>query len=746
MNLRRFLLAGAGVLLVVTVALWGGSITSWLRAPPTAGAPDGWQAQKPEFLALAQQLRDSTNPYQGRGKLDAIRAAVEDPRTERRERVIARSNLAAEHLRFGDEEAALEQIRRALVEARNPTPGLIRLRALAYLRQAEVRNCVKRHNSDCCIFPLKEGAVHVDRGPALAARDAYLAYLKLLPAIPGNAPREAEILAARWLLNIAYMALDEYPEQVPAAYLIPPEVFESEYDIGRFVDVAPRLGVGAVDLAGGVIVDDIDGDGLLDIVSSTSDAQGPLKAWRNAGDGTFEDRSAASRLDDQLGGLNIVGADYDNDGYVDILVLRGGWLLDQGKMRKSLLHNNRDGTFTDVTRAAGVALPEAPTQAAAWADFDNDGWLDLYVCNESRIETGAVQADFPSNLFHSRRDGTFVDVAQEAGVTNDRYCKGVAAGDYDNDGDMDLYLSNLTKNRLYRNDGGLRFTDVAETLAVTEPDDRSFATWFFDYDNDGWLDLWVGGYSGTIAEVVADMLGQENSGGRPRLYRNLGNGGFADVTREMGLDHTWLPMGANFGDLDNDGWLDLYLGTGDPAFESLMPNIALRNDRGLRFQDVTQSAGLGHLQKGHGTAFADIDNDGDQDIYHQLGGFFPADRFANALFRNPGHGRHFLTIELVGVQTQRMAVGARIAVVLETPAGPRTLHRAAGCVSSFGGSPRRQEIGLGDATAIRSVEVYWPTSGLRQVFDDVPLDRFVRITEGAGRIELLSLAKFEMGG
>jgi hypothetical protein len=311
---------------------------------------------------------------------------------------------------------------------------------------------------------------------------------------------------------------------------------------------------------------------------------------------------------------------------------------------------------------------------------------------------------------------------------------------------MDLYVSNAGLNRLYRNNGDMTFTDVAGRLGVTEPAGRSFATWFFDYDNDGWLDLWVGAYSASIAELAAEYLGQHPQAAWPRLYRNNGDGTFTDKTRDLGLERVFLPMGANFGDFDNDGWLDIYLGTGDPGYETLMPNVALRNDAGRRFQDVTQSGGLGHLQKGHGIGFADLDNDGDQDVYHQLGAFYPGDAFRNALFLNPGHGNRFLVLELVGQRTNRMATGARIKVVLDTPSGARELHRAVGSVSSFGGSPRRQEIGLGDATAVSSVEVSWPVSGERQVFRGVPLDSFQRIVEGEAELVPFHPTRLRLGG
>ena len=214
------------------------------------------------------------------------------------------------------------------------------------------------------------------------------------------------------------------------------------HDPGRdpkYYERYPRdTGPEVLDLCGGAIVEDFDGDGLLDIVSSTFDIEGPLKYFRNQGDGTFEDRAAVSRLDDQLGGLNCVAADYDNDGDVDILVLRGAWLLHDGRIRNSLLRNEGDGTFFDVTSAAGLAGPAAPTQAAVWGDFDLDGDLDLYVGNETFGRGSSF--DNPSQLFENLGDGTFRDIAPKAGVTNDIFSKGVTAGDDDNDGDPDLYV------------------------------------------------------------------------------------------------------------------------------------------------------------------------------------------------------------------------------------------------------------------------------------------------------------------
>ena len=292
----------------------------------------------------------------------------------------------------------------------------------------------------------------------------------------------------------------------------------------------------------------------------------------------------------------------------------------------------------------------------------------------------------------------------------------------------------------------MTFGDVTSKLQLQEPSGQSFATWFFDYDNDGWQDLFVAAYQSTNDDIAADYLGVPHGGVSPCLYRNRGDGTFEESAAALGLAHAYLPMGANFGDIDNDGFLDIYLATGRPDFAALMPNVMLWNRNGTVFEDVTFSTGLGHLQKGHGVAFADIDNDGDQDIFHQLGGFYPGDEFHNALFRNDpsdsDHDHPFVTLKLHGTRCNRQATGARIRVVVQTPEALREFHRAVGFVSSFGGSPSRQEIGLGAATKIDRIEIVWPGPGAHDApttIRNVPLNSFIEITQvedGFRRLDL----------
>ncbi|MGH9367836.1 MAG: CRTAC1 family protein, partial [Thermoanaerobaculia bacterium] len=261
---------------------------------------------------------------------------------------------------------------------------------------------------------------------------------------------------------------------------------------------------------------------------------------------------------------------------------------------------------------------------------------------------------------------------------------------------------------------------------------------FFDYDNDGRLDLFVADYGAPLEEVVGVFFGRRVAGGHPRLYRNEGNGRFRDASAEAGLTDPLLPMGSNYGDLDNDGFLDFYLGTGLPSFESLLPNRMYRNVAGRRFEDVTFSGGFGHLQKGHGVVFADVDEDGDQDVFEQMGGAYPGDAYPSVLYRNPGNGNSWVKLRLVGGRSNRSAVGTRIEIVVPAnEGGTRSLFRTVGAASSFGGSPFRQEIGLGPARTIARIEVLWPSTGLRQIFRDVAPERSYEIREGEGALRAL---------
>ena len=273
----------------------------------------------------------------------------------------------------------------------------------------------------------------------------------------------------------------------------------------------------------------------------------------------------------------------------------------------------------------------------------------------------------------------------------------------------------------------------------------SFPCWFWDFDNDGDLDLYVASYEAGIEHLAASYLGLPHDAEMARLYRNDGTGGFADVAADFNLVHPTTPMGSNFGDIDNDGFLDFYLGTGDVHYEDLMPNMLYRNDAGRRFLDVTAASGTGHLQKGHGIAFADFDNDGDQDVFAEMGGAYPGDRYSDSLYENPGFGNRWLSVRLVGTSSNRSAIGVRIMVGVAAPDGPRSIYKSVGSGGSFGANPLRQTIGLGDAVRIEKLEVHWPATGQTQLFADVPMDSFIEVVEGGDRFTQLDLAGFRLG-
>ena len=647
------------------------------------------------------------------------------------DRYILQTRLAGELLQSGASDEALallESLAPAITEmpAGLASPAQKAVAAadlqgaigLTGLRLGEQENCVLNHAASSCLFPIDRAGVHQLQA---GARRSVAALTERLTARPGD-------LASQWLLNIAYMAVGGYPQQVPSQWLIAPDVFDSDYDITRFSDVAVHVGLDTIGLAGGSIMEDFDGDGFQDVMVSSWGLRDQLRLFRNDGQGGFDDRTAAAGLSGQIGGINLPHREYATDGAPDVLVLRGGWLAEQGLYPNSLLRNLGDGSFEDVTAASGL-LSFHPTHTAAWGDFDNDGFVDLFIGNE---DWGT--SSHPVQLYQNNGDGTFTDRASDFGLGVLGVVKGSAWGDYNNDGQLDLYVSRFGQsNLLFRNDG-TGFTDVTAEAGVANPV-SSFPAWFFDYDNDGWLDLFVGGFDESgAAAVAAGYLGTFDPDGTPRLYQNNGNGTFQDVTTAVQLDRVLLAMGANFGDLDNDGYLDLYVGTGQPDLGALVPNRMFRNSNGQMFQDVTTSGGFGHLQKGHGISFGDVDNDGDQDVLQVMGGWFSGDTYQNVLYQNPGHGNQWVTLLLEGTQSNRTGLGARIRLQLETPRGSREVHRQVSSGGSFGSSTVQQEVGLGDATAIELIEVIWPASATRQTLHNVPMNQVVRITEGEGRV------------
>ena len=633
------------------------------------------------------------------------------------------ADLAVAHFRAGRDALA-----RALPDAPELRERFLALElalGAGHMRQGENNNCLVMGNADRCLFPIRPGGRHMHPEAASEAAASFERYLQLEP----------DDLGVRWLLNLAHMLAGTYPDGVPSKYVLKPALFRSETRVPRLIDVAARTRLGSMEIAGGTVADDLDGDGLVDVFLTSVDYCSQARLYGSTREGTFEDRTEAAGLVGQLGGINAVHADYNNDGRLDLFIMRGGWEV---PMRNSLLRSNADGTFTDVTREAGLLDASQATHSVAWADFDNDGWLDLFVAHELT----------PSQMFRNRRNGTFEDVTARAGVGSTAFTKGVVAGDYDGNGFADLYLSNMFgDNILFRNNGDGTFTDVARAAGVERPF-ASFPTWFFDYDNDGLLDLFVASYPNSLEEFVKHYVKQPLDAEPLALYRNKGDGTFADVSVEAGLNRVVPAMGSNFGDLDNDGFLDMYLGTGTPSFATLMPNIMLKNDRGRRFLDVTEASGTGNLQKGHGVAFVDLDNDGDEDVVLNSGGAVPGDRYEDSLYENPGiAGRNWISVRLVGETSNRSAIGATIRLTLpRAEAGSAIRYREVTTGGSFGASSLAQHIGIGSAGSIAELEIRWPASGRVQRFRNVPINSFLEIRELADRFVVRQVPRIVLGG
>ncbi len=610
--------------------------------------------------------------------------------------------------------AALTEARRQIerhggVARTQALATFIYLQGIAGLRQGENENCILCRGDSSCILPLAEAAVHQNPDGSRLAIKHFTEYLEHFP----------DDLEVRWLLNLAHMTLGEYPEQVDPRYLVRLDHYDQpEEDMGQFRDVGHVVGLNRFNQAGGAIMEDFDNDGLLDVAVSSFSLQEPLGLFRNRGDGTFEDMSErSSGLGEQGGGITCVQTDYNNDGLIDIFIPRGSWL--KRPMRPSLLRNDGEFHFTDVTEEAGLLHP-VNSNAAAWADYDNDGWLDLFVCCEIQQH----------RLYRNRGDGTFEEVAAAAGLTGDgqRMGKGCSWIDVDNDDFPDLFINYLEgRGQLYRNNRDGTFSNVSRQFGIDGPE-NGFSCWAWDYDNDGWQDIFATCYARTTGEVVKGLAGQPHEMPSNKLFRNVNGERFEDVARPAGLDMVFATMGSNFGDFDNDGFLDMYLGTGEPGLGMLVPNRMFKNVAGKRFAEITASARVGHLQKGHGVACGDWDRDGDVDVFIEMGGVVDGDRYHNLLFQNPGHQRSWLTLKLVGTRSNRAAVGARIKVVTDGPE-PLTVHRHVSSGSSFGGNPFEQTIGLANAQRIARIEIRWPTSGTTQVIEDVAVNQCIEITE-----------------
>jgi enediyne biosynthesis protein E4 len=547
---------------------------------------------------------------------------------------------------------------------------------------------------------------------------------------------------------------------VPAGILLaaaepPPRV--------RFTDVTAASGITFVNATGdpdrkdyifevkggGVGALDYDGDGWVDLVFSQGSSLERWRAgrnpgpalYRNRGDLTFEDVTAKAGLSRTGWGVGVSAGDYDNDGWVDLYLTNLG--------PDALYRNNGDGTFSDVTAKAGVLAP-GWSSSAAFGDFDGDGFLDLYVAayldvGPDKLPEGRAGGTCaylgvsvlcgPRGLpgaedryFHNNGDGTFAERSEASGAFDkERYFGlGVVAADLDGDRDLDIYVANdATPNYLFVNRGDGRFDERGFPSGVAFSGDgneqASMGVDAADYDNDGRLDL----YS---AHFASDYN---------TLYRNLGGLLFEDVTARARIREPGWPFvkwGTGFVDLDHDGWKDivhanghvyphLRAAAGRETYEQPALSVYLNNRDGT-FRDVSGEMGKDATKRalGRGTAFVDLDNDGDLDVVVACLDSRPL------LLRNDGAPGRWLMLRTVGRRSNRDGIGARITVRTGALSQVREVKRT---LSIYSASDPRAHFGLADAAKADLVRVEWP-SGKVDEFRDVPAGRHYRVDEAEG--------------
>jgi len=532
----------------------------------------------------------------------------------------------------------------------------------------------------------------------------------------------------------------------------------------RFTNVARDAGLNAVTVFGGKEINkyllettgcgvaflDYNNDGLLDIFQVNGSVlegfpkgQEPTNhLYRNRGKGAFEDVTQQANLAHSGWGQGVCIGDYDNDGYVDLFI--SYWGQDQ------LYRNRGDGTFENVTQKAGILQGRKRWgTGCAFVDFDRDGYLDLFVANYidfdlelapdsksgichykgTNVACGPAGLQGGKNiLYRNRHDGTFEDVSEKSGIVNasGTYGLGVSTLDFDNDGWIDVYVANdSSPSVLYRNNRNGTFTDIGVRAGCSYSQDgktqAGMGVAIGDYDRNGFMDIFKTNFAGDTST----------------LYSNMGTGLCEDMTFSAGLgvNTRWLGWGAGFMDLDNDGWLDLFLANGHvyPEVSQLQTEagyqqrkVVYRNLKGRRFEDISDQLGqpITTPKASRGCAFGDFDNNGSTDIVinnvHDTSDLF---RLVNS------HQNHWVTIQLTGVQSNRSAIGARVRCVAQ---GATQADEVRGGGSYLSQNDLRVHFGLGQASSIERLEVRWP-NGLEEEWTGLQVDRILALKEGSGK-------------
>ncbi len=440
-----------------------------------------------------------------------------------------------------------------------------------------------------------------------------------------------------------------------------------------YTDVTSLMGISVPGLGSGAAWGDFDGDGDMDLLVSSSSYPYHVHLYRNDGS-IFVNVTSGSGLDNEA--RNFAVADYDNDGLDDVAFISFGY------ENARLYHCLGGMQFDDVSDTAGIY--GTYSWRCAWVDYDDDGMLDLYFCGST------------SYLFRNLGDGGFEERAASAGIqAGGRSCAWL---DYDNDGDEDCYVGRTTANLLYRNNGDGTFTEVGASAGVSDPGGTS-GVCAGDFDGDGFFDL----YSVNI-----------NSPSN-RLYRNLGDGTFQDVTSTAGVGDVGDGRTATFIDIDHDGLVDLF------TSNHVNPNRLYRNKGDGTFTDIAPLLNITSPPDPFGTGFADYDSDGDIDL-------FLATHFGNKLLRCDGMPNQWISVTLVGTVSNRSAIGA---VARCVSAACTTYARVDGGHGMGDSDSRVLGFGLGNSAAPCEITVFWP-SGIVEVFQNISAGSFAVLTEGEG--------------